>query len=135
MIEGFSPERMDWMHDRKAAIKLLIRTKAQFPNAGLNELPKYKLGTILAGEKLRRDGALPAIAARFGEKIMAIEMEGSGFAAACESKSISWLVFRGISDYGDPDKADDWHALASLHAALAVKTFLTTELRSEEVEF
>jgi hypothetical protein len=70
---------------------------------------------------------------------MAIEMEGSGFASSCDKKKISWLVFRGISDYGDMKKRDKMQALTALHAALAAKTFLinvldqATKFRSKPV--
>jgi nucleoside phosphorylase len=67
---------------------------------------------------------------------MAIEMEGSGFASSCDKKKIGWLVFRGISDYGDMKKRDKMQSLAALHAALAAKTFLINVLRqSDEISF
>lgn len=53
-------------------------------------------------------------------------MEAGGFAKTLGDKRKQWLVFRGISDFGDPDKDRDcdWQPVASLVALTMVRKFL-----------
>lgn len=87
-------------------------------------IPKLYKSVILAGDKLLANGELPAMRKEFHDKIRAIEMEGSGFARVCRDYNIPWLVFRGISDYGDLTKRDEWQFLAALSASTAALVFL-----------
>ena len=54
------------------------------------------------------------------------EMEAAGFVTACESRNppVPWLVVRGVSDFGDQLKGDDFHRMASVAAAAYVAVFL-----------
>jgi hypothetical protein len=63
------------------------------------------------------------------------EMEGLGFARACNDQSppVPWLIIRGISDYGDKSKdgkkrggpkKDEFHACAAAAAATFFRVFL-----------
>jgi nucleoside phosphorylase len=52
-------------------------------------------------------------------KVEAGEMEAAGLATACRRGNVDWLVVRGISDFGDTLKSDQFHTLAS-HAAASV---------------
>lgn len=54
------------------------------------------------------------------------DMEASGFARACdiERKDFPWLVVRGISDFGDADKCDDFQSLAAKSACIALKEII-----------
>ena len=58
--------------------------------------------------------------------IRAAEMEAGGFVKACETgmRPRLWLVARGISDFGDTFKGDDFHRLASCAVAAWVTMFL-----------
>jgi nucleoside phosphorylase len=60
------------------------------------------------------------------EKIRAAEMEAGGFLIACSSRAhpSSWLVVRGISDFGDELKDDYFHKLAACAAAAWLTFFL-----------
>lgn len=129
LLVGFAPHRWRWLKDRAKGLDILKQTGVQISKADSRRTPKYKIGTILSGEKLRRDGKLPAMARRFGEDILAVEMEGSGFAQACDEKFIDWLIFRGVADFGDGNKSDVWQALAAFNASLAAKAFIVNELR------
>jgi adenosylhomocysteine nucleosidase len=68
--------------------------------------------------------------AGFNDKILAVDMESGGLTAACHEQSASsgqlqgWLVIRGISDDAGPGKNDDYHRLASWHAATALRKIL-----------
>jgi nucleoside phosphorylase len=56
--------------------------------------------------------------------VRAIEMEGSGMADAAWSFSASYLVVRGICDYCDMDKKDEWQEYAAASAAAYTRTIL-----------
>jgi nucleoside phosphorylase len=127
-LRGFSPRRWKWLADRASTVALLEVDGEKMPENWEEKVPAYRPGVIVAGEKLRRDDPLPRLARRFGDEIVALEMEGSGFAAACIRKDIPWFVFRGISDFGTKRKRDEWHTMAAAHAALAAKSFIQYRL-------
>ena len=99
--------------------------------------PKYDTGVILSGAKLLADGKLPEMREEYHDRTRAAEMEGAGFARFCEEYRKPWLVFRGISDYGEPDKhtQEKWQEVSSLAAATAAYIFLTKVYRRREEEF
>jgi len=79
--------------------------------------------SIASGEVVLRDGSLiGALRDRFDEKIHAVDQESYGFAES--SRGTSWLIFRGISDYGDPDQPRGWKRLAAASAAHCLRDFL-----------
>jgi nucleoside phosphorylase len=82
--------------------------------AGRSSLPMHPDLNVL--KKLHN--ALP--------RICAIEMEGAGFAGACERKEprVPWLIVRGISDNAKQPKTDALQDRAALHAASYVKAFV-----------
>jgi nucleoside phosphorylase len=127
LLRGFNYERWNWLADRDRGLELLKETRSRLPKTF--GIPKCHQGVIVSGEKLRRDGVLPELAAQQSDEIIAVEMEGAGFAATCDDKGIGWLVFRGISDFADMKKRDTWQPLAALHAALAAKCFIEHGLR------
>ena len=80
--------------------------------------------TIASGEKLLRDPErLQAIRALHG-KIEVVEMEAAGVAAACHHSGVSFLVVRGISDFGDAVKDDRFHDIAAKGAAIIAVDFV-----------
>lgn len=110
---------------------------------------------IASGEKVMGAGELVELN-RKHDKIRAGEMEGYGFASACEhaQPSVPWLVVRGISDHGDSTKdgvargtggvgvqansaptaeytpiKDEYHVVAALSACAFLRTFLETGYR------
>lgn len=81
-----------------------------------DEYPKIFYGRIASAntllksqekrEKLKRDMG-----------VLAVEMEASGIADAAWEEETGYLVIRGICDYGDDFKNDDWQEYASIVAA------------------
>ncbi len=136
-LQHFSPSYEEWHRRWKECIQNLPKD----PKPMLVEdsiAPDFHLGVILTGEKLLANGALPEMRKEYHDRVMAGEMEGSGFARACREYSKPWLVFRGISDYGDPDKpaTEDFQVVAALAAATVAKLFIETEYRKRsEKEF
>jgi nucleoside phosphorylase len=96
--------------------------------------PTYRKGTCAAGERLFADGALDQMW-KYDERIIAGDMEDSGFAQVCEFYKLPWVIFRGIADFGDPHKNSKWHLLSSLSAASAAMTFLSRAYRLAEARF
>ncbi|MGW2524145.1 5'-methylthioadenosine/S-adenosylhomocysteine nucleosidase family protein [Streptomyces sp. NPDC001617] len=81
--------------------------------------------TIATGEKVLRDGrSLPELRDRHDETIRAADMESYGFVKAVGDRR--WLIFRGISDYGDTRQSPEWKFLSSAFAALSLQDFLRT---------
>lgn len=100
---------------------------------------------IASGEKVLANGELERLNKRM-DLVRAGEMEGYGFAEACEQHRppIPWLIVRGISDYGDETKdgntrikgqdktvhlqrsprKDEYHQIAAQAAAAFVRMFL-----------
>lgn len=79
--------------------------------------------TIATGERVLRNGKyLAKLRDQFDDTICAADQESYGFANA--ARGLPWLIFRGISDYGDATSADDWKYVASGMAALCLRDFL-----------
>ncbi|QSV45436.1 hypothetical protein [Geobacter benzoatilyticus] len=92
--------------------------------------PEIKFAPILAGDKLLADGlTIESLIDQYHDKARAVEMEANGFVLACEDDNIPWLVFRGISDFGDPGKTGlkPYQANAAYSAILACKLFLENQ--------
>jgi len=58
--------------------------------------------------------------------VRAIEMEGSGFLNAAWMLGRDVMVIRGICDYCDTFKNDDWQPYASLVAAAYARAMIET---------
>lgn len=69
---------------------------------------------------------LPKLADTLHQQIYIGEMEAAGFVGACQARFpiTPWFVVRGVSDFGDDFKSDDFHWLASCAAASYVYQFL-----------
>lgn len=117
-------------------IKEVLCTRGvTFPKSrGTNDAvcgPTVGFATIGSGEKLFRDSiAWDELRAMHG-KIDVAEMEAAGVAQACEQHGVPFLVFRGISDFGDGNKNDRYHWIASVAAAEVAIDFLRYGLALE----
>jgi len=98
----------------------------------------HKAVWIASGEKVMGNGELVKLNNNH-DNIKAGEMEGLGFAEACNDQkpAIPWLVVRGISDHGDKTKdgsqkkgvkKDEYHYAAALSAATFIRMFLENSL-------
>src|SRR5262249_4732570 len=85
--------------------------------------PRVFLGLIASSnavlkDPVKRDKLRDQFSAR------AIEMETAGLADAAWVLDIGYLGVRGICDYCDPNKNDDWQPYAALAAAAYVRALL-----------
>lgn len=78
--------------------------------------PRVFLGPIASANKLLQNPAKrDMLRDRFGVK--AVEMEASGIADATWRHATGYLVIRGICDYCDSNKGDEWQKYAAIVAA------------------
>ncbi|KAG9668634.1 purine and uridine phosphorylase, partial [Aureobasidium melanogenum] len=91
---------------------LLVRPQRLDPS------PKVHYGAIASGDQVVKD-AVFAAKIRAKHNIICFEMEAAGLDA------FPCLVIRGISDYADTHKNDDWHAYAAASAAAYAKELLS----------
>jgi nucleoside phosphorylase len=85
--------------------------------------PRLFRGVIASGNALVRN---PEIRDHIGaiSGALALEMEGAGVAEAAWSMGRQYLLVRGMSDYCDARKNDDWHWYASGVASAAAVSIL-----------
>jgi nucleoside phosphorylase len=74
-------------------------------------------GTLLKDSKYRDNLNLKY-------KTIAYEMEGAGVAIASATNGFGYLIVRGICDYADSDKNDQWQTYASVCAASFARCIL-----------
>jgi nucleoside phosphorylase len=141
---GFSE---DW---RKAYGPAMEGLKGKEPDPGLDVLHDYDgkvvkhpddprrgggrpivhTGTIAAGDTLLKDPR-KRDAIRDAFSAFAIEMEAVGLRDAAYASHIEFIVVRGIVDYCDKFKADDYRATASASAAAVLKLLFETLVVAE----
>lgn len=135
-VQNFNPLRHNW-HQAFARVmsdyKEIPQLKPISEEAWAAR-PTFHHKDIVVGEKVLANGKLPKIA-RDNDDIFAVEMEGSGFASACDHCDVPWMIIRGITDYADSVKKDGWHVPASVAAATATRVFLEHEYRNEELRY
>jgi len=83
-------------------------------------VPRVHYGVIASGNKLVKDALeRDSILKESGEDCICLEMEAAGL-----MNSFPCLVIRGICDYADSHKNDDWQEYAAATAAAYAKEFL-----------
>ncbi|PNP50731.1 hypothetical protein THARTR1_08352 [Trichoderma harzianum] len=91
--------------------------------------PKIHYGLIASGNQVIKDGSMrDEINARLGGQVLCVEMEAAGM-----MNNFPCLVIRGICDYADSKKNDDWHGYAAGIAAAFAKELLQI-VRPAEIE-
>jgi nucleoside phosphorylase len=84
------------------------------------DVPRIHYGVIASGNKLVKDAAeRDLILKESGENCICLEMEAAGI-----MNSFPCLVIRGICDYADSHKNDEWQEYAAATAAAYAKEFL-----------
>ncbi|MBI4596377.1 MAG: hypothetical protein HY730_08390 [Candidatus Tectomicrobia bacterium] len=134
-MANYDPHSRRWDKEVKSLMRKFRRIEKE--TQIFNGSPSFRQGIILSGEKMIKNGKLPEFANEYHEKALACEEEAAGFCRSCEDCGVSWLVFRGISDFGDQSKRKKCQPWAALTAASAASLFLRTEFRlpSEEINF
>lgn len=85
--------------------------------------PRVFYGPIASANKLLKDPKLRD-ELRYQYRVKAVEMEASGIAEATWNLEAGYLVVRGICDYCDSRKNDDWQGYAAVAAAAYTRALL-----------
>ncbi|MBE9013466.1 SAVED domain-containing protein [Pseudanabaenaceae cyanobacterium LEGE 13415] len=95
------------------------------------QIPSVHFAPIASGEKVIADEQTIPKLVRACPKLAAVAMEGAGVARSARSYpgSPGYLEIRGICDFADPQKNDNWHR----YAANAAASFTIGWLRSRPV--
>jgi nucleoside phosphorylase len=95
--------------------RIIPRTTRRNP-----DVPRVHYGVIASGNKLVKNAAeRDLILKESGENCICLEMEAAGL-----MNSFACLVIRGICDYADSHKNDEWQEYAAATAAAYAKEFL-----------
>jgi hypothetical protein len=95
--------------------RIIPRTARRNP-----DVPRVHYGVIASGNKLVKDAIeRDSILKESGEDCICIEMEAAGL-----MNSFPCLVIRGVCDYADSHKNDEWQEYAAATAAAYAKEFL-----------
>lgn len=87
------------------------------------ELPKIHIGKIGCSNTLLKNEILRDILRDF-HGVRAVEMESSGVADGTWTCSKEYFVVRGIVDYCNDDKSDEWHQYSAIGAAAFTKCLI-----------
>lgn len=95
------------------------------------------IGTMASGSFVVKDGAYLKLLLKRTSKLLALDMEAFGVASAtvmCSTAftTTNWLVVKGVVDYADANKNDNWHGYASFTSARFVHALLTLLLQRDK---
>lgn len=96
-------------------------------------IPKVHFGVVASGEKVIADTITVSELQSSWKKLIGVEMEGFGAALAVyqADSAPAMLMVKGICDWADPNKNDEWQDYAADVAAAYVVNFL----KSKPIEF
>ena len=85
--------------------------------------PRVFYGPIASADRLLKN-PIKRDELREKFKIKAVEMESSGIADATWNREVGYLAIRGICDYCDSNKGDDWQDYAAIIAAAYTRALI-----------
>jgi len=99
------------------------------------ELPKVHFGPFAVGDKVVADQSRMSALMGLHSKLIGVEMESYGVAAAAASAPSRprFLAIRGVCDFADEQKSDDFHEYAAAVAAAYAIGFLRSGLRCSNI--
>jgi nucleoside phosphorylase len=132
-VSGIEPRSRQFISDRNLIMgmhKLMLSNpQLNLPKNYKDIKPKIEIGIIASGEKVISSSDEVRRLFQIHSKLIAVEMESAGVASAAFSavKQIGFLTFRGICDFADEKKSDDWQDLASYSAAAILRKFIVSK--------
>jgi nucleoside phosphorylase len=98
---------------------------------------RVHVGAMASGSFVVKDESYMRSLLERTSKLLALDMESYGVASAAKMcstmrKPVSWLIVKGVSDYGDSSKADDWHDYCSFVSAKYVRLGLEVLLKRDK---
>ena len=118
-IWGYSELKMTkprWI-SRSDSVNLEHTNFFHFLNQAAQLPYNTKCGTMISGPWLIKSVAIQGDLLAICPEGIAFEMEGDGIVKACRGKPIEYLVVKGVCDFGDQHKNDDWQPQAATNAA------------------
>jgi nucleoside phosphorylase len=113
------PDRKDQLYRGRRLIPHPDRALSGHPEG----FPKVHFGPVGSADVLLRSAEMrDQLAAQ--HRVLAFEMETAGVATGVANRGVGWFVVRGVTDYCDERKNDDWHQYGSLAAAGGVRGLL-----------
>ena len=83
-------------------------------------------GVIATTSKVQKDPQLFQRIEKLQRKILGVEMEGAAIGAVAEIEEIPIIIVKGVQDYADDDKSDQFRQYAAEVSARFLLAFLTT---------
>lgn len=129
LSQYYDPGRTPFYPDLEAALATLAPDLLPPGISTAHRPTLVDKSAIATSEKLLRDGSLVELSGEAGinRTIKLGDMESYGFAEA--AGAAEWVVFRSVSDYGDPDKNDGWQHFAAMTASVGARDFLRSTYR------
>jgi nucleoside phosphorylase len=123
---GISPQHLpdDVLHDKDGQSIDHPEDKRRNISPAIVHFGKIGAGDTLLKDPVDRDRL------RDEHGIVAVEMEGAGFREAGWSRSREIGIIRGIVDYCDGHKSDDWHTIAAVSAASVARFIFEALVRA-----
>ena len=91
----------------------------------IKKIPGVHDGILASSNALLKDeSVLKELYDKHYDRVRGADMEAAGFAEACDQFHSSWMIVRGVSDFGDRFKSDSFHYYASASAAAYLSAFL-----------
>ncbi len=96
--------------------------------------PRIHSGVVLSGNKVIADEATAGALRSVWTRAAAIEMESAGIAAALHQipNSPSFIMVKGICDFADSNKNDNWQEYAADVASAFIIAFIEEELQPRD---
>lgn len=123
-------QRYGWEDEYKSVLQSYHQDITSLPSLA----PQIHFQMITSGERTLDQNTLNSIC-KLNDSVYAGEMEGYGFARACDERRIDWLVIRGISDFGSREDRKKWQGTATVMASSFLKIFLKNAFeQSKQIE-
>ncbi len=87
---------------------------------------RVHVGPIATGKTVRKDPEIFSRLARLLRKTIGIEMEAAAIGSVAEALHRKAIIVKAVSDYGDQDKDDGYHAFASQASARILLRLLSS---------
>ena len=129
-ICGYTELKMTQAKWINRAFKSVVTEKnfCRYLNQDAHKPANIKVGEILSGPWLIKSTGIQGELLKLSGDAIAFEMEGIGILQACDGKGIECLVVKGVSDFGDQNKNDDWQPQAATNAAKYLCEVMTKAL-------
>ncbi|NET40705.1 hypothetical protein [Okeania sp. SIO2B3] len=88
--------------------------------------PQIHIGVIATTSKVQKDPKLFQRIEKMQRKILGVEMEGAAIGAVAEIQEIPIIIVKGVQDYADYDKNDQFREYAAEVSARFLLAFFTT---------